>query len=182
MISQWPSTENILHVIHIFLHTSLHVLHPLLRGMECVAVFGFPSTPAWWAKSGPPEAEFPRGPAPLLSPCHRGQPSRRWLVPGAKAWYDVQVIRLESAVMGPYSAANCSSTGGQQCECNLGRAGLGGRCLEFWKPIPWPPAWAPLSGGPGPRPPLGMSSKLKEACRCRPLWTALWSRKIVTEL
>eukprot|EP00667_Euglena_gracilis_P000635 EG_transcript_635 len=37
-----------------------------------------------------------------------------------KAWYDVQVIRLESAVMGPYYAANCSSTGGQQCECNLG--------------------------------------------------------------
>eukprot|EP00668_Euglena_longa_P009169 GGOE01011062.1.p1 GENE.GGOE01011062.1~~GGOE01011062.1.p1 ORF type:complete len:1207 (-),score=363.43 GGOE01011062.1:1194-4682(-) len=36
------------------------------------------------------------------------------------AWYDVQVFRLANAVVGPYYAANCSTAGDTQCQCNLG--------------------------------------------------------------
>eukprot|EP00667_Euglena_gracilis_P003417 EG_transcript_3427 len=37
-----------------------------------------------------------------------------------KAWYDAQVVKMSNAIFGPYYAANCSQTGGLQCECNLG--------------------------------------------------------------
>eukprot|EP00668_Euglena_longa_P026095 GGOE01032652.1.p1 GENE.GGOE01032652.1~~GGOE01032652.1.p1 ORF type:complete len:1207 (-),score=397.63 GGOE01032652.1:123-3611(-) len=37
-----------------------------------------------------------------------------------KAWYDVQVLKLENMVVGPYYAANCTIGGDSQCECNLG--------------------------------------------------------------
>eukprot|EP00668_Euglena_longa_P009168 GGOE01011061.1.p1 GENE.GGOE01011061.1~~GGOE01011061.1.p1 ORF type:complete len:1225 (-),score=408.76 GGOE01011061.1:1387-4929(-) len=36
------------------------------------------------------------------------------------AWYDVQVMKLPNAMLGPYYSANCSAVVGTQCECNLG--------------------------------------------------------------
>eukprot|EP00667_Euglena_gracilis_P000996 EG_transcript_997 len=36
-----------------------------------------------------------------------------------KAWYDVQVIKLQNVVFGPYSA-NCTSPSDTTCQCNLG--------------------------------------------------------------